>query len=70
MEAVPNQDPVQGTLRKRQQRGMKGHRACEVVHVVVMEMNDQNGSAEAALITPMDGTPITWISDQRNSNGI
>ncbi len=29
----------------------------------------QNESAGAALLTPMDGTPITWISDQRNSNG-
>ncbi len=38
--------------------------------VVVMEINDENESAGAALTTPMNGTPITWISDQRKSNGI
>jgi hypothetical protein len=35
-----------------------------------MEIKDQNKSAGAALTTPMDGTPITWISDQRNNNGM
>jgi hypothetical protein len=30
---------------------------------------DRNESGGAVLSTPADGTPITWISDQRNSDG-
>jgi hypothetical protein len=41
-----------------------------MVSVVVVEIKDQNEDTGAALPTPMNGTPITWISDPQNSNSM
>ena len=37
--------------------------------VVKVAIKDQNESAGAVLLAPVDGAPIIWINDQRNSDG-
>ncbi len=69
LEAVPNQESGRDVRRKWPQRSMLGHWASGIGPVAAVAIKDQNESARAALLTPMDGTPITWIRDQRNSNG-
>ena len=37
--------------------------------VVKVAIKDRNESAGAVLLAPVNGAPISWINDQRNSDG-